>query len=940
MNITFSYCCLIMLIFCQGIQADGNDSISAHHVPAPFHIDSTFRQTNFIKHLAFWNDESRYSSAQDLIKQTFTPVLSSEFIAGFTDDIYWFKFSLQNTLAHDKNMYIQVNRALLDDIQFFEIDNAGHIEKLFHTGDKHIFSSRPLHTPLFVFPVSLQENSAHHYLMRIQTNSILHFGVYLYDHQGFIQYSNTFNLLFAFVYGLSAGLILYHLTVFLLTRDVLYLYYSTAALGLTFIFSITDGTAYMYLWPHSPDWQQKSLFVSVAVTVICAIQFGRCYMNTSAWSTYTEYSSRLCMIVALIAMIWPFIDDSMQRANIISGISMFTALFTVFTGSGYMALKRNHSAALFLLAWVPTLAVGILLWLNIHFNFFDHTQMMIVHKITIATQLLVMAAILGQRILDLQRFSKENLKKAVSADIERKTKSDFLARMSHEIRTPMNGIIGMTGFLNDTKQTDTQKQYTHIIQTCCKTLLNVINDILDYSKIEAGKMDIETITYDVHHLLADCCEIYREQACIKEIELLCWINPDVPELILGDASRTQQILINLLNNAFKFTEKGHIHIYVKLVEKPQMQLSFTIEDSGIGMSETESQGLFEAFTQANTSTSRKYGGTGLGLSICKQLSELMQGNLSFESQKSQGTSFTLTLPLLGQRQTHPQNNNTNQKKTGILISSDNSYRAFVEKALIHQGLLLHCKPDANKHYHFLLIDMRQLSDCEKTILKHFPPSLRSTVPTALLTASFKVDENQKFAELNQAFSHSINLPRPLVSTELSYLVKGLLEAKSDQQAIMVYWRNQDNEESTENISLNGMHVLLAEDNQVNQLVAQKTLERFHCQVDIANNGREAVDLFKENQLGCKTPRYHLILMDCEMPVMDGYTAADTIRKLESSAGNTITPIIALTAHALPEHIKKCHDHGMYEVLNKPIDVPRIGRLLQDYYKKSKLTPES
>jgi signal transduction histidine kinase/CheY-like chemotaxis protein/HPt (histidine-containing phosphotransfer) domain-containing protein len=528
-------------------------------------------------------------------------------------------------------------------------------------------------------------------------------------------------------------------------------------------------------------------------------------------------------------------------------------------------------------------------------------------------------------------------------------KSQFLANMSHEIRTPMNGVLGMSELLLDTALTEKQRRFAETLHKSGESLLSIINDILDFSKIEAGRFELESLDFSLHKTVEDIVELFAERAHSKELELSYRIAPRVPEVVKGDPTRIRQVLGNLVGNAIKFTGQGEIVVEVspdfspgesqQAADADPARIRFAVRDTGIGISEDVLPRLFQAFSQADSSTTRKYGGTGLGLAISRQLVQLMDGEIGVDTRVGQGTTFSFTLPLVATTRSELNWPVESSRLAGLrmLIVEDNdTNRDILKSYALSWGMsvdavsnalsaldLLRQPSDIRSPYDVVVIDMKMagMNGLELGQRIKADPVLAQT-PLVMVTSTLFKGEAAEAKKTGFA----AYLIKPIRKTDL---YQCLLRALASDASLPPTEKEAPRSASTTLTA----RILLAEDNPVNQEVAQAMLQNFGCSLETAQNGREALQAVEQYP-------FDLVLMDCMMPEMDGYAATAEIRRRQRAGLLPHFPIIALTANAIEGDREKCLIAGMDDYLAKPFKAESLLRLIKSWVKSSTALTDS
>ena len=855
------------------------------------------------------SNQLTFDQVQQLPEASFNVSTQKTFNKGYTSSAYWLRFRLNfSSDLINSHWLLEIPFPLLDHVTLYTPDDNDTYSAI-HTGDRHPFSERDLDTTNFVFKLTPKKIDNVYYL-HIQTKDSLQVPLFLWNPDNFPKYNTFMTGLQGLYFGIMLVMILYNLFIYLSVRDRSYLYYISYISCATLFQASMQGYSFEYFWPESTWWTNINIPFLSLISLFFAALFTRNILQTKTLLPRLD-KALVVMTIALFLTLPIVIFGGYQLGIYATIIISFIFFNLVFTTACIAASKGNRTAKVFIIAWSIFLiggAISILGMLNILPLEYGNLSAI---QIGSAIEVILLSLALADRINLIEKEKTEIESKSRSilldANIQLedsiRLKDEFIATISHEIRTPMNGVLGSAQLLLDTQPTAEQSLFIDTINHSGKTLLEILNNILDYSKIEADKLTLEPTEFELEEMInecADCFSIISNQSAIK---LFVVIHSNAPKRIISDRVRLKQILLNLISNAFKFTEQGQVVIRVQLAENSTSHIHIKIEDSGCGLTQEQQDRLFKPFVQIDASSSRSKGGTGLGLAISKKLTYLMQGDIGVNSQLGKGSSFWFT--AAAEIIEKPDENYIVSDKT-VCACLSNPYQENTINEQLDEWNIHTINKESMKHYNDLSVitDSAELTNVLKLNIAEENIIVLSDTPN----------------NINKAIQH---LSSPITPKKLRHALQAQLSQLSTFNASD---EEKDKEKKNEIVAptydFSNLRILSIDDNSVNRMIIKKMLNKYNIETELAIGGQEALDLIQ-----VRGKRYDLILMDIEMPIKDGYQTTKDIREFERSQGLKTCKIVAVSAHSMKESREKALQSGMDDFLSKPVDQGNLIDLL-------------
>lgn len=853
----------------------------------------------------FYRSYDQIDSPQEVLSTgSWAKESSSTYTLKYWHEPQWFRTRIHNASDETKHLIFTTNATVVIAWLDLYILKGGELTDSAKQGYKQERSDHLIDHGSILYPLKINPNETLDLLFRIN-NDAIYLGInpeIWESNEFFIQDQLTHSIFSAYI-GIVFIMMAYNFVLFLFTRNISYIWYIAFVATFSSFVTMLSGPSYILNWMPSVEFRQQMLLQAPLLSILFLIFFTYSFLDLNRFGKkFRIYYSVIIGIVILKLISYFFVSASTSAffgtiiTTAVPILLLATAIWRVF--------YKERAAIWYLCIWffffICTTLAALQSVVILEGSFFIRYGIMLGHTLEITLFSLALAD-------KINTLKKENL----IAQTQAKAKSEFLAAMSHEIRTPMNGVLGMTELLDGTSLDGRQKHYTGVIQSSGRTLINIINDILDFSKIEAGKMQLEATPFKLEPLLYDAMSLFCQQAASRSLELMFDIDDDVRNTYIGDPTRLRQIITNLISNAIKFTEKGEILV---TVSSTKSGLKFCIKDTGIGIHPEGQKKLFQAFSQVEDNTTRRFGGTGLGLTICKNLTHLMGGEIGVISKEGEGSIFWFTANLQGSEHSLPSLIDIEGLKDKHILIVDNNH-TFCEVAThMCRSLGLKAKSTYSGDSALEIIN-EEKQQIDIFLIDYVMPSM---------------DGLALAEKINQLYSTNIpkilisNYPDKINTTKSKSLgFKAFVQKPVDlgrlKNALLMSFDievTQTNNSENKKLKLRQANILVAEDNVTNQMVIKGMLKRLGQKVTIAKDGQELLDILAENK------NHDLILMDCEMPVLNGWDATEMIRKTDNKI-----PIVALTAHAIPEYIERCYKVGMNDYLAKPLMINELEDIL-------------
>ncbi len=885
----------------------------------PYPIIDTSESASLGFYLAWMEDPGSNLGIEQIAVQPATLFTVSDRDAlrfGYTRSSYWFRLAIQNTRANDQQLLLDVPHPRLSLLEFYR-EHEGHYEIISSgTASQRVIGD--ISYPHYLFRADIPAGSTRIFWFHARSDAPLSFSIQAEQLTDFTQQLSSTSLIIGCLFGLLFALSCFNLISWLLSRDPIFAWYLFFLVTISAYLSARLGYIGI-LFLRGPDIQPLVETLAGLLAMLCALQFTRILLLTRArQAELDQWLFRILVAGGIVFLVAPLMENT-QRIPLYTWFAGLATAPLLYAAWRAYRQEIPDAGRYLVIRIFSTLVCAVALADDLGWQ---------LQPLRSATLLLITVSIEGTLISILlisrstrqrRQLAKSRLETAI-VQAENRARTEFLSRFSHEIRTPLNGILGMTELLGDSSLTPRQREYTLTIRSSTENLATLLSETLDWTRIESGQLEIQHLDFDLSQLIAESMDTVQLRAEEKHIELVVDFSPALPARVNGDPARIRQVLCNLLGNAVRYTHSGEVHLFVSTTEQPHL-VRMEVRDTGVGIARDRLATLFEKYDGQQPSSEHR----GFGLYIARQLVERMGGRIGATSEEHRGSTFWFTLPLPAALEQLPANNADILIGKRLLVVDDSAaVRRVIEAQASNWRMSVVTADNAQEALAIARTHANLGNSFDVVVLDHNMPGMSGLQLAARIKEDPLIRHDALIVMLTglniaptDTMARNVGIRRVLTKP-----VSGrALQAVLIEELVRRESFEPDPANSTP-LSPN-LRVLVVEDNALSQKVIRGMLAKLGVRNDVVSNGQEALDAIQHH-------RYDLLLMDCEMPVMDGYEATQRIRAWEADNAKRRTPIIALSAHIMKEIKERCRLSGMDAHMAKPVDLNELRETLRIY----------